>query len=296
MLSTSSHYPLGRDATVNYPDVDLKFVNDTPHWLLLRTFVGSSSVLPLYGAPQPRRAASEAAPLTLVSPPPVEKRLDPSLAPGTSEVQDPGESAYSTSVHRLVYAPNGKLLSDATWLSNYVALPEILLVGPKPKPKPKVKPKPIPTTTTPATRVAPAGKSARATALTPVYDPIVLACSGDGADRLRVGHFQETLDRVLEPEARAADVEAARVDEQPVVEDGRCDEARVGLEHERLDAEIAQPLVAAREPLEELHTRHLEPDEVVRVVHDALRIGLGEAHADLSGEVVPLHRRNSLRP
>jgi len=39
-----SHYPLGRDATVNYPDIDLKFVNDTGHWLLLRTFVGSSSL------------------------------------------------------------------------------------------------------------------------------------------------------------------------------------------------------------------------------------------------------------
>ena len=32
-----SHYPTGRDATVNYPDLDLKFVNDTRHWLLLRT-------------------------------------------------------------------------------------------------------------------------------------------------------------------------------------------------------------------------------------------------------------------
>ena len=39
-----SHYPLGRDATVDYPDIDLKFVNDTGHWLLLRTFVGSSSL------------------------------------------------------------------------------------------------------------------------------------------------------------------------------------------------------------------------------------------------------------
>src|SRR5205814_2111007 len=39
-----SHYPQGRDATVNYPDVDLKFVNDTGHWLLLRTWVGSSSL------------------------------------------------------------------------------------------------------------------------------------------------------------------------------------------------------------------------------------------------------------
>ena len=54
-----SHYPQGRDATVDYPDVDLRFVNDTPHWLLLRTFVGSSSlVVDLYGAPLHRRRRS----------------------------------------------------------------------------------------------------------------------------------------------------------------------------------------------------------------------------------------------
>jgi len=156
-----SHYPLGRDATVNYPDVDLKFVNDTPHWLLLRTFVGSSSlVVTLYGAPQHRRVVSEATPLELVSPPPVEKKLDKSLPPGTTEVQDPGEAAYSTSVHRLVYAPSGKLLSDATWYSNYTATPEIVLVGPKVKAKPApprpALPKPAPTETTPA------GRSSRA--------------------------------------------------------------------------------------------------------------------------------------
>src|SRR5207245_4053367 len=59
-----SHYPQGRDATVDYPDVDLKFVNDTGHWILLRTFVGSSSlVVSLYGAPQHRTVESTVAPL-----------------------------------------------------------------------------------------------------------------------------------------------------------------------------------------------------------------------------------------
>ena len=59
-----SHYPLGRDATVNYPDTDLKFVNDTGHWLLLRTFVGSYSLtVALYGVPQHRRVETTAAPL-----------------------------------------------------------------------------------------------------------------------------------------------------------------------------------------------------------------------------------------
>ena len=51
-----SHYPLGRDATVNYPDLDLVFTNDTDHWLLLRTFVGAGSLtVNLYGTPQHRR-------------------------------------------------------------------------------------------------------------------------------------------------------------------------------------------------------------------------------------------------
>jgi vancomycin resistance protein YoaR len=137
-----SHYPLGRDATVDYPDVDLKFVNDTPHWLLLRTFVGSSSlVVTLYGAPQHRRVVSDAAPLTVTAPAPIVRKLDPSLTPGTSVVEEYGQPATTTSVRRLVYAPDGKLLSDATWYSNYQSTPTLVEVGPKPAPKPKQKPK-----------------------------------------------------------------------------------------------------------------------------------------------------------
>ena len=58
-------------------------------------------------------------------------------------------------------------------------------------------------------------------------------------------HRPVALDRVLESEPRAAHVEAARVDEQPVVEHGRREEAHVRLEHERLDPLVAQALVAA---------------------------------------------------
>ena len=65
-----SHYPLGRDATVNYPDLDLKFTNDTDHWLLLRTFVGSGSLtVNLYGTPQNRRVETTAQPLRVVGAP-----------------------------------------------------------------------------------------------------------------------------------------------------------------------------------------------------------------------------------
>jgi vancomycin resistance protein YoaR len=135
-----SHYPLGRDATVDYPDVDLKFVNDTPHWLLLRTSVGPSSLIVyLYGTPQHRRVVTDTAPLVVVKQAPVQKTVDPALAPGQVVVDMPGEPAMSTSVRRRVYSPDGKLLSDVTWYSNYVASPVIERVGPKAKPKPKPK-------------------------------------------------------------------------------------------------------------------------------------------------------------
>jgi vancomycin resistance protein YoaR len=140
-----SHYPQGRDATVNYPDVDLKFVNDTGHWLLLRTFVGSSSlVVGLYGTPTHRRVETETAPLVSVSAPLVEHVKDPGLEVGQTAVQDSGEPARRTSVRRKVYDANGKLLSDTTWTSFYRSEPQVVLVGTKPKPEPKPEPKPKP--------------------------------------------------------------------------------------------------------------------------------------------------------
>jgi vancomycin resistance protein YoaR len=139
-----SHYPLGRDATVDYPDVDLKFVNDTKHWLLLRTFVTSSSlVVNLYGAPQHRRVETETAPLRVVSSAPVEVTVDRSLSPGETVVDDPGAPATSTWVRRKVYSASGKLLYDSTWYSSYVASPELERVGPKPVKKPPAKKPPV---------------------------------------------------------------------------------------------------------------------------------------------------------
>jgi vancomycin resistance protein YoaR len=146
-----SHYPLGRDATVNYPDIDLKFVNDTGHWLLLRTFVGSSSLVAvLYGTPVHRRVETQTSPLREISAPPVERTEDPTLPKGETVVDDDGEPSRSTSVRRLVYAPSGKLLSDSTWYSSYRSEPKLVRVGTKEQPKPEKK-KPGATTTTQTT-------------------------------------------------------------------------------------------------------------------------------------------------
>ncbi|MGZ4351951.1 MAG: VanW family protein [Gaiellaceae bacterium] len=131
-----SHYPLGRDATVDYPNVDLKFMNDTGHWLLLRTFVGSGSlVVSLYGTPTHRKVEVETAPLRVVSPFPVKKVKDPTLDKGEQVIEQDGVPSQATSVRRKVFDANGKLLYDTTWYSNYRAEPEVLRIGTKKKPK-----------------------------------------------------------------------------------------------------------------------------------------------------------------
>jgi vancomycin resistance protein YoaR len=148
-----SHYPLGRDATVNYPDVDLRFVNDTGHWLYLRTFVTDSSLrVTLYGTPDHRRIESTTQPLVATGKVPVKRVKDPTMLKGETEIQTQGAPPQATSVERKVYAPGGKLLYDDVWHSSYRSEPTVLLVGAKPKAKPKQKPgghqpvAPVPTT------------------------------------------------------------------------------------------------------------------------------------------------------
>ena len=147
-----SHYPQGRDATVNYPDVDLKFVNDTGHWLLLRTFVGSSSlVVNLYGTPTGRKVVAETGPLNVTGPVPLKHVSDPSLARGQQVIQQYGQPPRSTSVTRTVYAPNGKVRSKTTWYSSYRGETQVVLVGTKGKTKPKGKDTTTSSTTTTTT-------------------------------------------------------------------------------------------------------------------------------------------------
>jgi vancomycin resistance protein YoaR len=136
-----SHYPLGRDATVNYPNVDLRFVNDTGHWLYLRTFVTASSLrVTLYGTPDHRRVESTNAPLVATGKVPVKRVKDPTMLKGQTTVDTLGSPPLATSVERKVYAPGGKLLYDDVWHSSYDSVPTVLRVGTKPKPKPNQKP------------------------------------------------------------------------------------------------------------------------------------------------------------
>ena len=133
-----SRYQLGRDATVYWPSLDLKFVNDTKSWVLVKGFAESDGIsVAIYGG-EDRRVDSSPGTLTVTGKIPVERVKDPKLAKGTSVVEQEGSAPSRTSVTRKVYAANGDLIHDETWTTSYKGETRIVRVGTKvDKPKPK---------------------------------------------------------------------------------------------------------------------------------------------------------------
>ena len=170
-----------------------------------------------------------AAPLRVVAPPPVEKTIDATLEPGSTVVDESGVPAQATSVERKVYAPSGKLLSDSTWYSSYRSEARVIRVGPaKTKVPPKAKKKP-PTTSSTTTHdddgyAAGAGSGWSALAIASISQVGTRVGRSDAASTVACSvqpsatAHARPLDRVLEAETCSAHGDAARVDDQPVVE------------------------------------------------------------------------------
>ena len=139
-----SRYPLGRDATVNYPDIDLAFRNDTDNWIVVRGFAGDTGIsIALLGAPTNRRVVSEPGPLEEKAPPEVESIPDPTLYVGETVVVDAGEPSRSVTVTRTVYERDNVLYEEA-WFTSYRSEPKIVRVGTIPRPEPPTPKPPAP--------------------------------------------------------------------------------------------------------------------------------------------------------
>ena len=127
-----SHYPLGRDATVSYGSYDLKFRNDTSHWILLKTaFTGWSLTVSLYSAPLHRRVVASTSAWYDLVPFTVDKKDAPTLAKGQTKVDTAGVGGMSIDCLRKVYGADGKLIWNDDFKSVYSMVPEVLLVGTK---------------------------------------------------------------------------------------------------------------------------------------------------------------------
>jgi vancomycin resistance protein YoaR len=136
-----SRYQLGRDATVYWPSLDLKFVNDTKSWVLVKGFVeGDGISIAIYGG-ETRRVDSSATPLVVTGKVPVDRVRDPKLPKGKTVVDAEGTAPTRTTATRKIYSAGGELIRSETWTTSYEGETRVVRVGTKVvEPEPKKKP------------------------------------------------------------------------------------------------------------------------------------------------------------
>ncbi len=106
----------GLDATVFVPLVDFKFTNDTPHWLLMETYVNpsaSSITWKFYSTRDNRRIEwSNTGPVDVVEAPKNLYRENPDLANGEVKQVDWAADGADVTVNRTVYRNDQVYLQD----------------------------------------------------------------------------------------------------------------------------------------------------------------------------------------
>ena len=137
-----TRYPLGREATIVYPYVDLKFRNDTRHGVLIHAYYSATSVTVTFYGNTDGRVATEANRQTLHTEPitdklvdcPVKKPTDDpnnecaTLAAGEHLTTTGGETGYDVQFDRVITQPGHPTIVQH-YRVHYPMLPNTVLVG-----------------------------------------------------------------------------------------------------------------------------------------------------------------------
>lgn len=141
--------PIGMDATIFDPAPDFKFVNNYSSYIFIQSkIVGTKITFEFYGTKDSRQVEiGQATGYDYVDPPAPVETVDPSLPAGSRNLISHLHQGASAKFHYKV-SKDGQVLQETDFLSKYVALPEIWMVGPTPEPTPD--PNATPTPDTPA--------------------------------------------------------------------------------------------------------------------------------------------------
>lgn len=108
----SSYVPIGQDATVDYPSVDLKFENSSEFPIFIKSFMsGTTLTVKIYGYQPPEWDNIEVTSQTTrtISPPAARRIADTSLESGTEVVDQSSCNGYEAQGEKLFYK-NGELV------------------------------------------------------------------------------------------------------------------------------------------------------------------------------------------
>jgi len=123
-----SRYPMGREATVNYPNLDLKWRNSSGSGVLIRTaYTDTSITISFYGNSEGRVVTSEEPTVTARYPAGSETKLTPFLPKGTTETED-AYDGFSVVYARTITQPGSEPVRQE-WTWRYDTLDAITYVG-----------------------------------------------------------------------------------------------------------------------------------------------------------------------
>jgi len=124
------HYPKGRDATVTGGGKNLRFKNDTSHWIWIRgNSDGITTTFNIYGTSEGRKVSYTTSDFYNVSGRATVTTVNPALGSGTSNVLIGGQSGKQLKCVRVVKLPDGTVLHKDTFISTFPMIPRQIEVG-----------------------------------------------------------------------------------------------------------------------------------------------------------------------
>ena len=127
-----NHYPLGRDATVTAGGRNMRFRNDTAHYILIRgSSDGIKTKFVIYGAKDGRTVDYETSEFYDVQDMTQLTYVNRHLGPGTTAIMSEGQTGKSIKVIRTVKAADGTVLHHDTFVSKWEMSPHKIEVPPR---------------------------------------------------------------------------------------------------------------------------------------------------------------------
>ncbi len=125
-----SYVPIGRDATVVYGAIDLKFRNNTDSYLYIKSYVqGRQLTFKIYGNNAYKRDVTINSWITGEIEPKVVYENDPNLPKGEQVVKQEGAKGFNTSAERVIRSNGVVEKREALPVSNYSPVNKVIAVG-----------------------------------------------------------------------------------------------------------------------------------------------------------------------
>jgi vancomycin resistance protein YoaR len=115
-----SHYPMGRDATLDWPGTDLKFRNDSPYGIFITSRATPSALtFTFWSTSRGYKVTATTSAASNLRAPSTRYEDDPTLPKGQEVVEEPGSSGFDVTVSRTV-TKGGTVIRRDSFVSNYI--------------------------------------------------------------------------------------------------------------------------------------------------------------------------------